>query len=268
MECSSIKIFTRFYDLHLIRSISGNRSMLFYICLHRSYSTVSVGIDQVDGVVGTVSVSIERQHLIKASQPRILLQEPADRRVIPPHAHLLQPARQRLVPIAPRAVPVVGLPRTRNRVAEGIRYRRRRVRTRRAAGRCQVATQVPVLVFRPRVACLLIHRPTVAVVYPLQRVATALPSALRYQIPSMIAIPFPTVPCASVRRTRFRLQPFCRPSIDDLVLAPDFAGRIYIIAQDFTIVEGGQGNWGKFRSPLEVSGMWERAISAFALTSA
>ena len=148
MECSSIKIFTRFYDLHLIRSISGNRSMLFYICLHRSYSTVSVGIDQVDGVVGTVSVSIERQHLIKASQPRILLQEPADRRVIPPHAHLLQPARQRFVPIAPRAVPVVGRTRTCNRVAERISQRSRSEPTTGATRRRQVAAQVPVLVFR------------------------------------------------------------------------------------------------------------------------
>jgi len=32
-------------------------------------------------------------------------------------------------------------------------------------------------------------------------------------MPSRIATPFPTVPCASVWRTRFRLQPFCRPSI-------------------------------------------------------
>jgi hypothetical protein len=36
--------------------------------------------------------------------------------------------------------------------------------------RYQVAPQVPVLVFRARVAYLLIHRPTVAVVYPLKRV--------------------------------------------------------------------------------------------------
>jgi hypothetical protein len=167
MECSSIKIFTRFYDLHLIRSISGNRSMLFYICLHRSYSTVSVGIDQVDGVVGTVSVSIERQHLIKASQPRILLQEPADRRVIPPHAHLLQPARQRFVPIAPRAVPVVGRTRACNRVAERISQRSRSEPTTGATRRRQVAAQVPVLVFRACADYLLVHRTTISIIYPL-----------------------------------------------------------------------------------------------------
>jgi hypothetical protein len=34
-----------------------------------------------------------------------------------------------------------------------------------------VTTQVPVLELRARVAYLLVHRPTVAVVYPLKRVA-------------------------------------------------------------------------------------------------
>jgi len=86
----------------------------------------------------------------------------------------------------------------------------------------QVAPQVPVLVFNTRVACLLIHRTTVAVVYPLQRGVVTLPTAFRYQIPSMIAIPFPTVPCASVWRTRFRLQPFRSIALTfiGLVLAP------------------------------------------------
>ena len=79
-----------------------------------------------------------------------------------------------------------------------------------------------MLVFRTCAAYLLIHRLTVAVVYPLERVATALPTAFRYQIPSMIAIPFPTVPCASVWRTRFRLQPFRSIALTfiGLVLAP------------------------------------------------
>ena len=102
-----------------------------------------------------------------------------------------------------------------------------------------------MLELRARVAYLLIHRATVAVVYPLQRVAAALPTAFRYQIPSMIAIPFPTVPCANVRRTRFRLQPFCRPSIDLTSISSayphNFAWCVYIMAQDFAIVKGGQG---------------------------
>ena len=41
----------------------------------------------------------------------------------------------------------------------------------------QVAAQVPVLVFRARAGYLLIHRTTVAVVYPLERVAATLPTA-------------------------------------------------------------------------------------------
>ena len=79
-----------------------------------------------------------------------------------------------------------------------------------------------MLVFRARAGYLLIHRTTVAVVYPLQRVITTLPTAFRYQIPSMIAIPFPTVPCASVWRTRFRLQPFRSIALTfiGLVLSP------------------------------------------------
>jgi hypothetical protein len=114
--------------------------------------------------------------------------------------------------------------------------------------RYQVAPQVPVLVFCARVAYLLVHRPTVAVVYPLQRGAATLPTALRYQIPSMIAIPFPTVPCANVRRTRFRLQPFCRPSIVITSIGSayphNFAGCVYIMAQDFAIVKAGTGEFG------------------------
>ena len=104
-----------------------------------------------------------------------------------------------------------------------------------------------MLVFRLTTRDLLIHRATVAVVYPLQRVAAALPTALRYQIPSMIAIPFPTVPCANVRRTRFRLQPFCRPSINLTSISSayphNFAGCAYIIT-GFRDCQGGQGNLG------------------------
>jgi len=43
--------------------------------------------------------------------------------------------------------------------------------------RYQVAPQVPVLVFRLTARNLLIHRTTVAVVYPLERVAATLPTA-------------------------------------------------------------------------------------------
>ncbi len=205
-------------------------------------------IHQLQRVILAIPIPIQREWLINIPQPRVLLQESTHCRVVPAHADLLQPARERLVAVAPRAVPVGGLPCACNRVAERIRYRRRRVRACRATRRRQVPTQVPVLVFCARVAYLLIHRPTVAVVYPLKRVTAALPTALRYQIPSMIAIPFPTVPCANVRRTRFRLQPFCRPSIVITSIGSayphNFAGCVYIMAQDFAILKGGQGNLG------------------------
>ena len=88
-----------------------------------------------------------------------------------PYSAAQQPARQRLVAVGPRPVPVVGLPHTRNQVAERIGERGGRVGSRRATCCCQVAAQVPVLVLSARVAHLLIHRTTVAVVYPLERVA-------------------------------------------------------------------------------------------------
>ena len=83
-----------------------------------------------------------------------------------PYSAAQQPARQRLVAIAPRAVPVVGLPRACYRVAKGIGDWRRRVPACRAARRRQVPAYAPVLVFHTRAGYLLVQRTTVAVVYP------------------------------------------------------------------------------------------------------
>jgi hypothetical protein len=199
---------------------------LYYLALFRSKVPRNplqpTRIHCVYGVIHAIPVGIQREWRIDRPQPRVLLQKSAHRRVVPAHADLLQPARQRLVAVAPRAVPVVGRTRACNRVAKGIGDWRRRVRACRATRRRQVPTQVPVLELRARVAYLLVHRAAVTVVYPLQRIAAALPTAFRYQIPSMIAIPFPTVPCANVRRTRFRLQPFRSIALISigLVLAP------------------------------------------------
>jgi hypothetical protein len=235
---------------------------LYYLALSRSKVPRNplqpTRIHCVYGVIHAIPVGIQREWRVDRPQPRILLQESTHCRVVPAHAHLLQPARQRLVAVAPRAVPVVGRTRACYRVAKRIGDWRRRIRTRRAAGRYQVAPQVPVLVFRLTARNLLIHRAAVAVVYPLQRGVVTLPTAFRYQIPSMIAIPFPTVPCANVRRTRFRLQTFCRPSIDLTSISSayphNFAGCVYIIAQDFAILKGGQVNLGGF--------WWEIGLSS------
>ncbi len=158
---------------------------LYYLALSRSKVPTNplqpTRIHRIHRIIHTVPVRIQREWFVYVSQPRVLLQEPPHRRVVPTHTHLLQPARQRLVAIAPRAVPVVGRTRACYRVAKRIRYRRRRIRTCRAAGRRQVTAQVPVLVFRARVAYLLVHRATVAVVYPLQRVTATLPTAFRLQ---------------------------------------------------------------------------------------
>ena len=156
---------------------------LYYLALSRSKVPTNplqlqpTRIHRIHGVIHAIPIRIQRQRRVDRPQPRVLLQEPAYCRIVPAHADFLQPARQRLVAVAPRAVPVVGLPIASHQVAKRIRYRRRRVRPCRAAGRYQVAPQVPVLVFRLTARNLLIHRAAVAVVYPLQRVITTLPTA-------------------------------------------------------------------------------------------
>jgi len=85
----------------------------------------SKGVYHRNRVIHAIPIRIQRQRRVNRPQPRILLQEPAHRRVVPARADFLQPARQRLVPIAPQAVPVVGLTRTCYRVAKRIGNRRR-----------------------------------------------------------------------------------------------------------------------------------------------
>ena len=107
---------------HFVRNAFPLSSGFHDVCLGRLFA---VNINQLQRVVQTIPIPVQRQWLVRRAQPRILLQKPPNRGVVPAHADLLQPARVRLVSITPRAVPRIDIRAAAHEVAKGVKHRRR-----------------------------------------------------------------------------------------------------------------------------------------------